>query len=1151
MKKLLPKYWKSFELWQNGTEKKDGDKFEQLVSDILNIQYKEKGVTFTRTQTTHDGSKDFVGTKDGQDIIWAECKNYKKNISLTQVSPTLVMAEVCQINEIIFFSYSEITKGTIEKLFSYAELRKKKLRLYDGETLESLILSLGGEILTKYFPEYEENLDKGYVIKPYAFLALEKDPQFFPLGQNERKSDGLDSFKSIAIGDIFSADIFVVNRDAVNPIMVEVDFLPNTESPDDFFCFAFLDERIKVAEGKKTITFWLEPSTVFSERIFIRYSKFKSSVYLPVIRICCYETKEQCIYQKELNYPAIKTNWTRKAVFSGSGYETVKAEFQEKCLNKHNFSGALIYGNSGTGKTRLLEECVGELLSKKYHVLNFTGWDKYPVIQIIKELVYMLYGLTDELILDSFTENIAETVRPEFRQAIFLLKQLNSNLISRETIEQYYELIFEKLMQSEYTLIIDNLQYFDVELLTFLRKLIQYGLNRRRPTKTVILCSITLDQSYDDRYIEFIAEFHELSYTAQNRFYCKQILGFEDEKQAISFLASILRTPIDQLDSRQMRETLARCSLRPKYIDEMAHYLIQEKQIIFGQQGGTIPNPVRLLETIKELPTEYGLLFKKRYNSLVESNKLIETSLTKFLSLIHLFKPLDDFTLVRLGNFSSELELLLKGGILKKEQIYNRIVYTFEHDLIEQYFITNDSNFLNYAIDYLNQSIAISWLRDRFPVQYCLCCFRSGNINQEIIEDILLLFRNLLVPTNIEKQFYNEMVNWLVELKIGGHLSNINFLQFATDCCVHIRDFIGEEVAITAFSACYNQVNKMNLTDPTEIREHFAFFIHYTENRNHLELTQYFQENIKIYENYLDFLLQKSKDFPELKNMFDYAYSYIQNRIFVCGKHLGSHKQYLNELNESTKCGEKYGYQDIIFSNNFDASTAFLYEDTDIALKYMKDGITAYEEQENPKYKLNYYKKKIQYAIITNKTIQLDKTIDDAFSCLQSSTEVKYHTYFRNCLLRLKATYLLMQNAPLDIIKRTLEQLSMSQLLLNKNNDYIILFLLAKYSFRLNSKVVAVEYYESALLKCTEKAISGGALRDKYNIVIIEDELVYALHALNKRELAKHKRNLKGKISNTNWNILNMNKQDYRKYRENFHSCALAVSADGKEGFLL
>lgn len=44
---------------QKAKIKHDGQKFEDLVEDLLNLEY--GNITWERTKTTHDGNKDFRG----------------------------------------------------------------------------------------------------------------------------------------------------------------------------------------------------------------------------------------------------------------------------------------------------------------------------------------------------------------------------------------------------------------------------------------------------------------------------------------------------------------------------------------------------------------------------------------------------------------------------------------------------------------------------------------------------------------------------------------------------------------------------------------------------------------------------------------------------------------------------------------------------------------------------------------------------------------------------------------------------------------------------------------------------------------------------------------------------------------------------------
>ena len=95
--------------------------FEKLVKELLNIEYDS---IWVETKITHDNNRDFYLT-DNNHLYWAECKNYKDSISLDNIAPTLVMAQIFDVNEILFFSYSKINKSAREKIISYCSKPKK------------------------------------------------------------------------------------------------------------------------------------------------------------------------------------------------------------------------------------------------------------------------------------------------------------------------------------------------------------------------------------------------------------------------------------------------------------------------------------------------------------------------------------------------------------------------------------------------------------------------------------------------------------------------------------------------------------------------------------------------------------------------------------------------------------------------------------------------------------------------------------------------------------------------------------------------------------------------------------------------------------------------------------------------------------------
>ena len=121
---LTKEYWKLFE--KTDGNRKDGKKFEELIQILLNSLYSDKKIVWEPTKITHDGNKDFIGKEDNNVKIWAECKNYKDNISLKVLAPTLIMAELDGIEEILFFSYSSINNNTKKKINRICKHKNKE-----------------------------------------------------------------------------------------------------------------------------------------------------------------------------------------------------------------------------------------------------------------------------------------------------------------------------------------------------------------------------------------------------------------------------------------------------------------------------------------------------------------------------------------------------------------------------------------------------------------------------------------------------------------------------------------------------------------------------------------------------------------------------------------------------------------------------------------------------------------------------------------------------------------------------------------------------------------------------------------------------------------------------------------------------------------
>ena len=106
-KYLVDEYWKDFlkTVKINGEEKiiHDGLKFEKLAEALLKQMYKNEEITWSPTQITNDGNRDFYAVDRLENKLWAECKNYAKSIELKTIASTIVMVQINCVSEILFF----------------------------------------------------------------------------------------------------------------------------------------------------------------------------------------------------------------------------------------------------------------------------------------------------------------------------------------------------------------------------------------------------------------------------------------------------------------------------------------------------------------------------------------------------------------------------------------------------------------------------------------------------------------------------------------------------------------------------------------------------------------------------------------------------------------------------------------------------------------------------------------------------------------------------------------------------------------------------------------------------------------------------------------------------------------------------------------
>ena len=124
----------------------------------------------------------------------------------------------------------------------------------------------------------------------------------------------------------------------------------------------------------------------------------------------------------------------------------------------------LITGSSGTGKTRMLEECQTIFLKNGYQIINFSGQKDYSSYYYLREIITFLYEIPSDDVLELMEQRLLSEETKQISaspikdvKAIQLLKIIINNHTEedlRKILDKYADILFEKISKSKNVLII-------------------------------------------------------------------------------------------------------------------------------------------------------------------------------------------------------------------------------------------------------------------------------------------------------------------------------------------------------------------------------------------------------------------------------------------------------------------------------------------------------------------------------------------------------------------------------------------------------------------------------------------------------------------------------------------------------------------------
>lgn len=343
------------------------EKFEELCVSYLRYL---KGTNFIIKGTRYckDGGKDIKGVAEN-DIpyeIWAECKKHGRSIGLDEISKNVVLVLSENINELIFFSTSNITAGAQKHISNLAARHNFSVAYYYGDKLLSGLAEL---------PIFRNNqtvqLNKGDDKKGLAInLHLSK----------YANSDYYESNTTIVLqrDTVFYIDIFFTNNSSKTIMDIDI------EIPCSNYMLFSIQPYNK--------HFHLQPYCDRIVQIKVNVVNCMRKYNIPKIRI-------QYKYNGEKQITPLYAGTvdpTHLIYFPLIGVElnnflklTVEPLLEVADPNTYIID---IRGGSGVGKSRLIKELLLIGDAHNWHIKHYDG-NNNKDLRIIKDLLCSFIGL--------------------------------------------------------------------------------------------------------------------------------------------------------------------------------------------------------------------------------------------------------------------------------------------------------------------------------------------------------------------------------------------------------------------------------------------------------------------------------------------------------------------------------------------------------------------------------------------------------------------------------------------------------------------------------------------------------------------------------------------------------------------------------------
>lgn len=995
MVKLSSEYWNKFiDKDTDGNDKGNGIEFENLIKQLLFAMY---GKHWERTGGSHDNNRDFWIHLSEQSI-WAECKNYKNTIAMNILAPTLVMAQIYEVNEILFFSRSDINRFAKDKIVAFGEKANKIIRFFDGTTLETLICTYALKLPKEYSPlKYMSNCDEE---EEYSFVNV----YFFRniVSSVHNTSEVFLNYKfteNIYYNETFALTFCLINNLEDNQVEVTIEFM---DEGSERYSFQYFYPTIS-PEKKTWYHTYLKKGEGRSVSLNMRQIVYKPNIMLPRFHVtflglqsgrCCEWFSENII---------VKSCWVGATRLIGDNYLKILNEVDDRLINNPCLSGMIITGSSGTGKTRIITESQNLFLKNGYRIISFSGQENFSSHYFLKELIAFLYEIPSDEILDILEEKLfiskPENVirnHTDAEKAICLLKKIIRSTTEeklQDILNRYADILYEKLAKEKNVLIIDNIQFAGKAFQNFIESYVYYSVNQQSVNRSILVTVFNTDY--------MTPRSSELLYNLlhANIKHCIPITlsGFKEIEQGRLFLQELTRTRDDE-NIEYFSEIINKVSLKPYNLFQAAKYLEESEIIkISPDKKAYIISDLKKYEVLSDISYGISSVLEKRVSFICKHIKY--NRLMYIFSIIYIFDFLDNRLQKIFQIDKEELDLLCEKNFLRA-QISG--IYIFDHDIIRNFFLTNCQHHIIDCLDYVKEKNIQCKIRI-YPIAYLLYEIALAK-NKEVIIDTGMKILHIALPERIASVFCNYLLDAFIELLENNVYQGI-YIKYIHQICTLIRQYDGSQKAWKRSKELYDTIQAYYPQALSDDIKYYRPFIHFCCDI--AVQTHMYEEEI----NFLKCVLEECKKVSPTTNenqdelnvlqaiMYNRWYiSYntqsYKNEIAMKRQHLmKKSRMYADKINNPQKRGL------IEYLNDSDEGYNYYGYQTDkeklfsIWNKCIIDIPTLVPEKT-----LNYYRKTVQYGLIEGNLKVVKEEIRKAMDYLEngeySHEPIIFKTFF-------------------------------------------------------------------------------------------------------------------------------------------------------------